>query len=663
MEGNSLHRPHHQRNPTSKTGILKSFVSPHKSQPLATEAPDGVVGYHTRTKSVPILPPDHPHGAKSRVLGERQSNAQSPSCSSARVGQAGHPVLVKSPMKPAKSKKRDDVKQEAKSIKPSGNLASMFAKVNRSSKNLSTAALQSEKENTTPPASAGTSVETPIWAQFATTNVSASRPSTSDSKSSASIHDLIAKYTPQEYTPAQQRNFNGTLNQPNLRPTLASSRPQSVYSVLGSDGIVNAIARRVSGGRMSIDGWRSEDGGSIRRTSTDQRGILSRRNKDRRTSGSSMEQAPSNEKLNVTKRGGRVMAAVAALQGKTKDTTTRNSEQPLDEKTVNKEFEAVLDARNIPEPMRQKMRTLTLRVKADFVRQDHGQSKNVDDSPTENRNTDASMSKSSIKEKETSTEVPRSKDENDKSSKRSRPRSRTFTFSKGDKKGEGSPSKKQRSQSKSRPNSIHIPKEGVALPPTNSTPTTPTGSLGRKSAPPAVPADYIAYLRNNQDPTKVEVGRLHKLRILLRHETVAWVDSFVALGGMTEIINLLKRTMAVEWREEHEDQLLHENLLCLKGICTTARAMTELDKIADDIFPALLGMIFDEEKKGPAEYTTRGIIMNILCKSGRLSSMTSYTNFRSQFSCLRNEFDTCGLGEPGKKDPHIPRRAAETRSP
>ncbi|KAF2765025.1 hypothetical protein EJ03DRAFT_280965 [Teratosphaeria nubilosa] len=125
-------------------------------------------------------------------------------------------------------------------------------------------------------------------------------------------------------------------------------------------------------------------------------------------------------------------------------------------------------------------------------------------------------------------------------------------------------------------------------------------------------ADYISYLKNNQDPTTIEVGRLHKLRILLRNETVGWVDSFIFLGGMTEIVGLLHRVMKVEWREEHEDQLLHEALLCLKGLCTTDTAMQELEKVADELFPALLAMLFDEEKKGPAEYTTRTIIVNVL---------------------------------------------------
>src|SRR6478735_4833534 len=65
-------------------------------------------------------------------------------------------------------------------------------------------------------------------------------------------------------------------------------------------------------------------------------------------------------------------------------------------------------------------------------------------------------------------------------------------------------------------------------------------------------------------------------------------------------------------REEHEDALLHENLLCLKALSTTARAMQYLHSIQKDLFPKLLHMLFDPEKKGPSEFTTRNIVTSVL---------------------------------------------------
>jgi hypothetical protein len=53
-------------------------------------------------------------------------------------------------------------------------------------------------------------------------------------------------------------------------------------------------------------------------------------------------------------------------------------------------------------------------------------------------------------------------------------------------------------------------------------------------------------------------------------------------------------------------------LLCLKALCTTSVALAHLSSIEDELFPALLKMLFDEEKKGPSEFTTRGIIANLL---------------------------------------------------
>lgn len=624
-------RPQHRRIASSKSGILKSLVST-KSHPASPESTIAHAG-----ETIPTPSAGGSRGYGRGVLGERQGNVQSPPSSPSKKKE----TLARS------SKDGKSSKVGPKKSKSSTNLSSVFAKMNRSSRDLSTMVQEKDKENSSPKRPS-VQPDTPIWAQHATTNLSnnsnvhAQRQS---SKSSQSLQAEIDRYTPQEYSPSKQRNFQGGYDEPSLRPTLGTrSRPQSAY-LPSADAIMGAVGRRISGGKSSIEATRSEE--SSRQLSkepnkvlTEASRVLSRQSTDRKTSASSSEQPPAKEKLNVTKRG-RVMAAVAALQGKNKDTSsTRKDEKgeaPLDPEAIDAQFEAVLDARNIPEPMRQKMRSLTMRVKSDFIKQDQGAHKLEDSSPPGSI-TNREKSEPSNKLVSETSKVPTKGDEDDsKSTKRSRARSRTFTFSRGRKeeKGEGSPSKKQRSQSRSRPTSIIIPTANASK--TDLTPTTPTGSFGRKSAPPALPADYILYLRQNQDPTKVEVGRLHKLRILLRNETVAWVDAFITQDGMLEIVNLLKRTMALEWREDHEDQLLHETLLCLKGLCTTERAMLELNKFADDLFPALLGMLFDDEKKGPAEYTTRAIIINVLCEYCTFQKIIATADESSQLSRVENQ--------------------------
>ena len=60
--------------------------------------------------------------------------------------------------------------------------------------------------------------------------------------------------------------------------------------------------------------------------------------------------------------------------------------------------------------------------------------------------------------------------------------------------------------------------------------------------------DFVSYLSRIQKPELVEVGKLHKLRLLLRNETVAWTEEFIRQGGMREIVGLFHRIIEVEWR-------------------------------------------------------------------------------------------------------------------
>ncbi len=249
-------------------------------------------------------------------------------------------------------------------------------------------------------------------------------------------------------------------------------------------------------------------------------------------------------------------------------------------------------------------------------------------------------------------------------SRKSRPRSRTFTMSKGD----SSPSKKQKPD---RPPSRGRPKSSDLTPLTSAKSLTSAGpvqalSIFGKAAKAAVPDDFISYLTKVQAPETVEVGRLQKLRQLLRNETVVWVDEFITRGGMAEIVGLLYRIIGVEWRyvlpdfkfntseltavfrEEHEDSLLHETLLCLKALSTTSLAIHELSAIQPNLFPTLLGMLFDQQKKGPSEFITRNIIISLLFTY--LSSSTSTdmsTRARALLSYLRDPSQPEAAQPPG----------------
>ncbi|KAJ6783358.1 hypothetical protein PWT90_10429 [Aphanocladium album] len=261
-------------------------------------------------------------------------------------------------------------------------------------------------------------------------------------------------------------------------------------------------------------------------------------------------------------------------------------------------LEALLDRRNIPQNQRYKMRNLNDTIKMEFIRQDWAEMKagQAGSLPRSDSNTTAAVE---------------SEGEDDTNSKQARGRSRgrSFTFSRSKRdrssskkpKAEGSIGRRFRSKST----------ESVGRDCAESSSGAGSSVLAKIKFQQG-PSDYVAYLRKVQKPEVVEVGKLHKLRLLLRNETVAWTEEFIRQGGLEEIVGLLNRIMEVEWREEHEDALLHENLLCLKALSTTALGMEYLHTVQADLFPKLLHLIFDPEKKGPSEFTTRNIITSIL---------------------------------------------------
>ena len=321
--------------------------------------------------------------------------------------------------------------------------------------------------------------------------------------------------------------------------------------------------------------------------------------------GGSRQNSTDHEPEASPKRASRVMTALTSLATRNKETTEppRSPEKkaPLSPQEIDAAFETVLESRNIPHNMRDRMRSMDLKIKADFVKSHRVESSSSQTpSAADDSRTSRSPLKSQTPRKEVESRRPRSKS-----------RTRAFTLTRGDK----SPSKKTKSEedggNRSRPKSIDISRPGSSRSIGSASSHTSLSSMSRPESANS-PADFLHYLREVQKPELVEIGKIHKLRILLRNESVAWTDSFITDGGMDEVVGLLYRTIQVEWREEHEDTLLHEVLLCLKGLSTTELALTRLAAIADTLFPKLLSMLFDPERKGPAEFSTRSIIISLL---------------------------------------------------
>ncbi|PTD01714.1 GTPase-binding protein rid1 [Fusarium culmorum] len=294
-----------------------------------------------------------------------------------------------------------------------------------------------------------------------------------------------------------------------------------------------------------------------------------------------------------------VFTTFSHKRSKSTSTVPEPTTPALDPKDIDKHLEAMLDRRNIPENQRYKMRNLSDTIKMEFIRQDWAES--------HGSRTDRPCSTDSAN----SGLILETGSQNDDKQKRSRGKS--FNLSRGRKEAKepGSPIKKSKGEGTLGRHFRSKSTDSVVSEAPSTGSISNSGILSKIKLSQG-PSDYVAYLRKVQKPQLVEVGKVHKLRLLLRNETVAWIEDFIQQGGMKEIVDLLNRIMEVEWREEHEDALLHEVLLCLKALSTTARAMQYLDSIQADLFPKLLHMLFDPEKKGPSEFTTRNIVTSVL---------------------------------------------------
>ncbi|KAL8637309.1 MAG: hypothetical protein Q9228_005402, partial [Teloschistes exilis] len=489
-----------------------------------------------------------------------------------------------------------------------------------------------EKENRTPPQTADIAPP-PIWAQFATQQqlLDHSKTTRVPLKDHTKTEREASLYTPRDPSPSKQRSF---LDPPlPLSPKSdAKSRPLLGYNCSGGnqaffDDVESGAQHQQSKLKTlsePIDNLapveRANENGKFTSREMVQKGT------DLYYKNITMHQSSRDATAIAAtkpKRGSRVMAAVAALSGGPKEVHSvpapPSAVQIVDVQAIEAEFESLLETRNIPQNVRDRMRTLNTALKIDFIRNEKSVSGLV--STTESRSLARSRDASRKRPNDCGTDEntsPTDEDFGDKTDtegspkkRRSRPRSRTFTFSKGD----SSPKKDKSERPKSRGRSRSRHRAAEASGAEDDSPAeegrSRSMSFGRTPKP-ARPEDFLAYLRKTPKPAEVEVGRLQKLRQLLRNETVGWVDGFIRQGGMDEVIGLLNRILKVEWREEHEDTLLHETLLCLKAMCTASVALDRLSKMAPDLFPTLLGMLFDEERKGPSEFATRHIVISLL---------------------------------------------------
>jgi hypothetical protein len=234
-----------------------------------------------------------------------------------------------------------------------------------------------------------------------------------------------------------------------------------------------------------------------------------------------------------TQRGLQVLTR-GLLGTRSEDSSATKIEPAIEPRDIDKHLEAMLDRRNIPEHQRYKMRNLADTIKMEFIRQDWAET-NMAPNRSSTNESDGSMNGSL--------------ERNGSKEKKSRGRSFTLSRNSGKKSEPNSPTKKQKGEGTIGRHFRSRSTDSVASErPSSSGSASGGGGFFTKIKAQQGPADFVAYLRKVQKPESVEVGKLHKLRLLLRNETVAWTDEFVRQGGMEEIVALLHRIMEVEWR-------------------------------------------------------------------------------------------------------------------
>lgn len=243
--------------------------------------------------------------------------------------------------------------------------------------------------------------------------------------------------------------------------------------------------------------------------------------------------------------------ATASRNNSSTSTIGAAPEMPVIEPSdIDKHLEAMLDRRNIPENQRYKMRNLSSTIKMEFIRQDWAEMQAKMDRPPSHDGNPPAVSASGPRAGPTM-DQPNDNSNNGSPKKEKKKHGRglslTIVRGSGNKSNPSSPTKKKGDSSLGRHFRTKSSESVVSEPPSPYAPGYGSSFLAKVKGQ-QLPGDFVAYLQKVQQPELVEVGKLHKLRLLLRNETVAWTEEFIRQGGMKEIVELLHRIMAVEWR-------------------------------------------------------------------------------------------------------------------
>ena len=372
LRGVTLNTSPHKR---TKSSVLKSIIpGNHKRKPSSKSnipshcnSRSDENGDHSYLGNQSFLPPDHPHtrqhfredgGNGSTKVASAKKSIDVPKGTESVPGEnkiVTRSVSLKSStdgvdQKPLKKEHPKDEENKMKKSKSSTSISAILSRP-RSAKAVKAENnhRQKDKENQTPPSSASMGPP-PIWAQFASQGFEVPTLTTKvPLNDQFTVEDEVALYTPRDYSPSKQRCFPD-YQQPTLsRREVSKPRPKS--ESMAPCPTPASFAEVVSG--LQISGRnKSQVDTSYRQQQTKQVIDASRLDQN-----NSIEKEPAAENRKVSndsagsgfpmpKSGSRVMAAVAAFNGKAKelpkDPPKETETVPLDPKAIEKAFESLL---------------------------------------------------------------------------------------------------------------------------------------------------------------------------------------------------------------------------------------------------------------------------------------------------------------------------------
>ena len=359
----------------TKSSVLKSIIavnhkrkpsSKNENQPFYSQD-DSVTENYMHIGHQSILPPDHPHTRQHlrEDSGNRNTALPSPRKSvdirkEAKVGLEENQKMTRSASfksfvgkeieKPAqKEREKEEEDNKMKKSKSATSISAILLRP-RSSRGAKAegAAHQKDKENQTPPSSACTAPP-PIWAQFATQGLQEPVQTTKiPLNDQSAIFEEVALYTPQKYSPSKQRNFQGH-QQPTLsRGADLKPRPKSEhitpYPTTSASFAETVSALRKSGRDKSQMDLSNSQQQTRQATDTNRKQVAKENRWCEIPSGLDNRKVSNDSAgsdLPMSKRGSRVMAAVAVFNGKAKELP---KEPPKDMETVQLDSKAIENA-------------------------------------------------------------------------------------------------------------------------------------------------------------------------------------------------------------------------------------------------------------------------------------------------------------------------------